>query len=251
MGTVKQEIQHKIDDLFSLRRIPILFKSSGLDSLIYSKLQKLQTDIYLLDQYIEDNWDIDEFQEEHLWGRCKDRLHHLGFPTNGHDRLLSELTVYLNREKSMRQGLSLNLIDIKSFYFYKSCDVHLIRAIIYKLAPHLDDRIPQADWKNFDFVTEIMDDLSDYKEDMDSLNGNRFLFSIFYQGIDYTLQEYLKFLDQIQKEYFRNPSKYVPLTDWFREEAAQVQALLKDRGYFDELISAHPKSRLYQRTSLN
>jgi DNA helicase IV len=83
------------------------------------------------------------------------------------------------------------------FYFYKSCDVKLLRRLIYDRNAALAKVIKPSEWRTFDLVTEVNDDVVDLQEDTTTINGNRFLISLLQFGKKKTVQIFNDFLDEM------------------------------------------------------
>jgi hypothetical protein len=124
--------------------------------------------------------------------------------------MLYLLKVYEQGELDIRRNLLPHTIQIRPFYYFKSCDVKLLRKIIYDQAPLLKLKVPYTQWILFDFLTELIDDIEDEMEDRNIYNGNRFLFSLFYLGVDQTITEYKGFLSYIKESLKKMKSQLNP-----------------------------------------
>ena len=107
----------------------------------------------------------------------------------------------------LRKGKTPLRLDMEYFYFYKSCDVKLLRRLIYekyKLSPEYGQL---ADWRYYDLVTEVNDDVEDLYEDLDFINGNRFLISILHNGKQKTkviFDQFLQIIEDKSIEKYQN-----------------------------------------------
>ncbi len=188
-------IQQKIIDLFALRKLPLLIEWGGLKSeSILAKLEALQKDIYLLDKSLEEHFDINPEQLAFYWERITKHLYDLDYTPAQAQEMLYSLKVYEQGELDIRKNILPHTVRIRPFYYFKSCDVKLLRKIIYDQSSSLKSKIPCVHWILFDFITELIDDIEDEMEDRTIYNGNRFLFSLFYRGVNQTIVEYNGFL---------------------------------------------------------
>jgi hypothetical protein len=73
-----------------------------------------------------------------------------------------------------------------------------MRRLIFETFPSLKSQFNLSEWRLFDLVTEINDDVADVFEDLHTINGNRFLISASIFGKDYVRKEFLSFLEKIQ-----------------------------------------------------
>jgi hypothetical protein len=196
------EYRQKIQDLFDYRLFPLLFDLCG-ESFQYDHPKvimyyKLQEAIYKLDEVLESDWNVGPLSVSKNHLEIENLLIRAGVPQKSHRQLLKYLFKYEEHELNLRKGLLPGKKSLHKFYFYKSCDVKLIRALIYKDFPMLEQKFPLKNWKNFDLVTEINDDISDLFEDIPTINGNRLMISIFQNGLAKTEEMYLNYLDKIR-----------------------------------------------------
>ena len=198
----KKEIEGKIDDLFEYRQIPWLLELAAIKKkkTYLRKLKELQSRIYDLDQLLETNWTIKSKQLEKHWQRIHDSLAGFGIKKKDFTDWTRQILRYQDHELSLRKFKSPLSYSKRYLYFYKSCDVKLIRKLIYKDAPSLKKTIKPGDWTAFDLITEVNDDIEDLFEDMNLINGNSFLFSLKEKGKARTKNEFLKFINKIKKE---------------------------------------------------
>lgn len=189
----------KIDELFEYRRVPELLSEVSKDTRkgLKKKLMKLQASIYNLDHYLESNWKLDVSKLEQLWERIFAQMEDLNIPQKDVSRLLSSIRRYQLHESQLRENKLPTRLDPEYYYYYKSCDVRLIRNIIYKNAPELSKRQNVTDWRYYDLITEINDDIDDFFEDLDNINGNMFLIKAFQDGVNEAADFFDEFLDQI------------------------------------------------------
>jgi len=194
------ELLQKINDLFDYRRLPRMAKRLEVDPAIYpSKLVDLQEAIFHYDSHLEENLLLDMNLLEDLWKDMEEALSNLGYKEERCLKLLRQIAVYAENEMSTRKGSYLSDYPIKYFYYYKSCDVRLMRQILLDHAQTKDDW-QCRDWMYFDWVTEINDDICDVEEDLGTYNGNRFLDSLKRVGVKDTLKEYDDFLLKIKNQ---------------------------------------------------
>jgi hypothetical protein len=198
------DCRQKIHDLFEYRMFPQLYELCGESFHVNhpkaAAYYALQEAIYRLDQILESDWGATSasVSENHL--EIEKILIDAGIPKKSHHGLLKYLYKYEAHELNLRKGLLPGKKSLHKFYFYKSCDVKLIRSLIYRDFPMLQQKYPLKDWRNFDLVTEINDDVTDLFEDIPTINGNRLMISIYQNGVTRTEKLYLNYLDKIQLE---------------------------------------------------
>ncbi|MDX1685099.1 MAG: hypothetical protein R3275_07670 [Saprospiraceae bacterium] len=192
-------IQKKISELFEYRRLPWMLEQEfdQIDSRrkFLNVLKDLQYVIFLYDKQLESSWELDHDLLSIKWKDIELSLSQLLGPEERLQDYLSEIQIYAENEMRMRQGFLLSDIAIETFYYYKSCDVRLMRRLILERACSEDEAKERlADWRLYDLVAEVNDDVMDLEEDVDTFNGNRFLHGMRYGEVRSTHQEYLRFL---------------------------------------------------------
>lgn len=192
----------KIKDLFDYRGFPELYKISGADKNTIATLNKqltdLQAKIYYLDSYLEQNWDLSEKELNRYWKDIHSSLIDLGVKKSDLMDYTNHILKYQKREVELRKNLLPTRLSFDHFYFYKSCDVKLIRRLMCEKLPVINFLFKAADWRYFDLVTEVNDDVSDLEEDLTTINGNRVLISIQEFGKLRTIQMFSDFLNEIE-----------------------------------------------------
>lgn len=190
----------KIVELFDYRLLPTLMKvgNQGIfDDEYYEQLIDLQYKIYLFDEVLESDWIINQIRIKETWDDIYDQLNHIGLDPSLHDEYCSYLYTYQKHEEEIRDGKLPLEYAMEYFYYYKSCDVKLIRRLIYDRYSSLHDIVTLDGWKVFDLVTEVNDDVEDLLEDTSTINGNRYLISMLHDGEEVTKSVFLDFLDQL------------------------------------------------------
>ncbi len=223
----KTESRHKkIDALFSYRMIPWMLKASEIKEKkkFLKQLKALQDAIYLLDAHLESHWQISRNDLRPYWIEIFKELEKFGVNREGCLERSKEILTYQARELGLREGNVPTSEDMDHFYFYKSCDVKLMRRLIYEADPSLDEKISAECWADFDLITEVNDDVDDIFEDMLIFNASRFLFSVKMFGIKETRKVYEAFIRQILKRN-RNRLEKDTLTP---KERKVVRQTLKD-----------------------
>ncbi len=197
-----EDLTRKVKALFRYRHIPELLSMSEIQEAgrLRDKLIALQLSIYHLDHYLETNWDMDKGALDEYWNAIYASLLKLGIMGGKAIDWCSEIRQYQAHELNMRKGRWPVQIDFRQLYYYKSCDVRLIRRIIYADATTIESNIPFDDWVYYDFITEINDDVDDVFEDMETINGNRFLVSILQRGKEETRNEFMQEIAALEKE---------------------------------------------------
>jgi len=198
---VNKELIHKIEALFELRQLPwLLSLGEGLDADrqdFYQRLIQLQYHIYELDKYLEETWKPDSKIISGLWSTCEDQLTGFGYRPEQIKSLLHSFYIYMQRELAIRKGKTPASLNIRAFYWHKSCDVKLMRQLVYDRYPEVTTQIPKSSWIAFDYMTEIMDDVEDLAEDLKAYNGNRLLFALRERNAAEVRSEYQAFLEWI------------------------------------------------------
>jgi hypothetical protein len=194
----------KINELFEYRGFPFLYEYGGLSQeeavSLNELLVNLQSKIYYLDHYLESNWKIVDKAKEKFWFEIKKSLSILGIEKEKHDDYLNHIKIYEKHELQLRSHLLPTRFTIMHYYFYKSCDVKLIRRLLFEKIKPIKKLFNSADWRYFDLVTEINDDATDLEEDLTTINGNMLLISYYIFGRQKTLNMFNDFLDFCGKE---------------------------------------------------
>lgn len=232
-----EELTRKVKALFRYRHIPDLLSMSRIQDArgFRDKLISLQLSIYHLDHYLETNWEMDKDALDGFWNAIYASLLKLGIMGGKAIDWCSEIRQYQAHELNMRKGRWPVQLDFRQLYYYKSCDVRLIRRIIYEEAPSIGSGIPFDDWVYYDFITEINDDIEDVFEDMETINGNRFLISILMLGKEGTGQEFFREIDALEKEMKDHFGKRVmspglaDLMAWSETRFNETRELLETR----------------------
>lgn len=229
-------LKGKINTLFSYRRIPWLIESSKIDASqkLLSSLVELQIAIYDLDHQLESRWEIGLPDLKNYWLEIYRHLEKLGLSANQQRMWTNEIVRYQNRELDLRQGKSPLKYQMEDLYCFKSCDVRLMRRLIYWFDPSLNEVLRFSEWTDFDLITEVNDDVEDLYEDLESLNGNRFLISLFELGKEETRLRYVEFINQrltlADQRLSESDSRYKnEMKAWLQQVANQTLELLDNR----------------------
>ncbi len=190
-------MRQKILDLFKYREFPHLlsFVEQVERGRLEEKLIAIQEAIYRLDQVLESKWEISEIEFAPHWDKIANTLVDAGVASDLTHSYLSNIRAYLKHEMQMRDGISPSQLDIEEYYYYKSCDVQLIRRVISDQSPILQRQMNLDHWRYFDYITEVNDDVTDIIEDHDSINGNGVAFYLH----DYGHEEAKRILDGFVK----------------------------------------------------
>ncbi len=227
----------KIKTLFEYRKLPELlsYKNDKEQDTFLSKLYKLQENIYHLDKHLESNWEVSIDSLEKYWNVLYADLSDIGLPQNHHKEYLHHLQRYQEHELSIRQGEVLSRISLPFYYYYKSCDVRLIRRLIYDFNPSLSNVFELSDWTIFDLVTEINDDIDDIEEDQTVINGNGFVLNAFFDGIEETYATFASYLSKLSEkqrrksQWSRDPEWTTLIENWTLEQVEQTTKLLEQK----------------------
>lgn len=238
-----QEIRHKIDELFSYRKLSDLLVRSGLDKNLafVAHLKEIQYQIYLLDAYLEGEWVLDQEKLDACWESIKGALSGLGYSPDQVVKLLHEIRDYERIERNCRKGKWPTKVSFKKFYTTKSCDVRLIRHLIYDAKPESKKIWKENAWVCYDLITEINDDIADVREDLNTYNGNRFLISCLRKGENKTTIKYKAYLEKVSskaKKYFSAHAKHGEngqLASWTIARLRETLELLEKTSEEDNL----------------
>lgn len=194
----------KIKTLFAYRDFEYLYQIGGIKKKKKDKLEanliRLQQDIYFLDEYLESNWELDPVKLKSYWNRIHQSLSNLGVASRNYDHYSAHIYKYQKHEEQLRTDKDLLRLSLEYFYFYKSCDVKLMRRLIYDKSPIISKTFSLSDWRYFDLITEVNDDVDDLIEDLRTINGNRLQLGINKYGIESAKVEFLEFMQEILKQ---------------------------------------------------
>lgn len=206
-----KDLLQKINELFDYRMFPRLMqlinKAGDEKNIFYNRLISLQSAIYHLDAQLEKNWFIDENERASSWADIWAGLSPLVDVETNPEEYTGHIRKYEKHEMAIRQNVWPTRYSMTYFYFYKSCDVKLLRRLIYEYGNLEHTLGSTAKWRHFDFITEINDDISDLYEDMPLYNGNRFLLHLMRDGKKETEKVYTSFIDEIESKAEANVGK--------------------------------------------
>lgn len=245
----------KIRSLFDYRLFPALFEWVGedynADSDFVAELISLQEAIYMLDDKLESNWEIADSDLEQEWEYIRKNLQVIKGDSVDVEDYLKLIKNYQSRELALRMpdqsGFNNDFIE---FYYTKSCDVKLIRRLIYEKYRDLYNFVPLEAWDSFDLITEINDDVVDLKEDLSSLNGNRLLYSIYKVGKYDTKEIFTKYLKDIERKILNDNKIDIGIVDMksicLKNICETLEQLQKNLSIFteQELLSSNLIKRL-------
>ena len=222
----RQSLLAKIADLMDYRMLPDLIglveNCQSKKEILIKGLVDLQVAIYDLDHYLETNWVLSQTSLDQHWQPIYESLTALGVEQQHHQDFVSHILKYQKHEMQLRDLVLPTRFDMQYFYFYKSCDVKLLRRIIMMHYPQLAKMYSAADWRVFDLITEVDDDVEDVLEDRETINGNRYLISIWQYGFEKTQHDYLHFLEIVERmmmdRFGRESTRYhSDLLGWSQE----------------------------------
>ncbi len=234
---VEKVTKEKIKKLFAYRRIMDLLKETGLsnDQAFVNQLVDVQYQIYMLDAYLEGQWEIHKSELAVYWKAIEHSLTQMGYKKKKIASLVTEIEEYQQIEVNCRKEKWPTKVPFRKFYSTKSCDVRLIRHLIYVAHPGLEQIWKESSWIHYDLITEIHDDVADLEEDIKTYNGNRFLISILRKGAEKTQTEYEKKLRSITEKankHFENKKgsgKNKQLAAWITTRSKQTINLLNSK----------------------
>jgi hypothetical protein len=229
-------LSKKINELFRFRGIPQMLVLAGghMDSAFGQNLIRLQVSIYALDKYLETTWDVKKGELKWYWRDINDCLRAFDLKRNEIPKWRKQIEAYQSHELSLRTGRVPKKKGLRSIYEAKSCDVWLMRKLIFRAYPGLKSQYRLSDWRYYDMITEVHDDVEDIFEDIDGFNGNRFLLSILAKGKEEAHEEFQRFLTDVReaaREHFagKQKGKAQHLAQWTEKRAEQTRRLLERR----------------------
>jgi hypothetical protein len=210
LGRNGSSLYDKIWELFTERLVDENVVFCGLRKLdarsLILKLHRIQLWVYMLDQYGEENWEIDKQVLGRVWAEIHTALNCL--VTRDVARgLVGDIKRYQNIEIGLRCGRSPLTIPLAEFYSMKTCDVRMIRQLIDLNATYRCPKALHEMWRLYDLVSEVLDDLCDIEEDQRTFNCNRFVMELKARGLQATRDNYTTFMyemcgvaDQVLRE---------------------------------------------------
>lgn len=201
-------MRSKIKDLFDYRKLPELlaYQNDKEQDTFLSKLYSLQEKIYYLDKYLESSWSIQTEELEEYWKSIGLCLEDLNIHPKNHAEYLSLIHRYQNHELLLRQKTAFSNISLDYYYYYKSCDVKLLRRLIYEYNPALEKAFDLSEWTCFDLITEINDDIDDIEEDKEVINGNGFILNAYLNGLEDTCITFNHYIKETINRHCRKSS---------------------------------------------
>ena len=225
--------REKSRGLFQGRQIDTLYARSPLsrDQTYYDRLIRLQSSIYELDRFLEKSWIISPEDLQGHWECIHTNLASFHLNKEDRERILRDVKVYQSHEMLTRTGGSPMNIPITEFYHFKTCDVRLIRHLIYLGDPRLEQQIPETIWRYYDWLTEVLDDLEDQVEDQGTYNVNRYLHARENLGEEKAKAHYLSYVrhissaarETLKDEHFPMKAEY---QFWLNEAGEIVRRML-------------------------
>jgi hypothetical protein len=210
-------LETKIESLFEYRMFDNLYQLSGKEEIditrFHNMLKSLQSSIYYLDTHLEENWMLNQTVLAQRWTDIYESIATFGITENDCISYCKHIKRYEAHEIQMRHGKMPERYTMEYFYFYKSCDVKLLRRLIFERLLEGKVKFVPSEWRWFDLITEVNDDIEDLFEDLDFINGNRFLLSIITKGKSKTKMEFESFIDFIRS---KNKSPQAP-TNYLQE----------------------------------
>jgi len=160
----------------------------------------VQTAIYELDHYLETNWKLKTQKLKKYWSKIYKTLKPFDVSKKDYKDLTAHIEKYQLHESQLREGLLPSRLSMEYYYYYKSCDVRLTRQLIYNQFAENKWTHNLADWRYFDLITEVNDDIEDVKEDHKTINGNMFLIMMYSEGLKKTDKAFKSFITEIEKK---------------------------------------------------
>ncbi len=231
---MNKELSQKIDDLFIYRKFPELLEQVGeryAEHPLIDKLKRLQESIYYLDHHLETNWNVQPKDLKPYWKDIYASLMALGIRKKNHHDYCKLIYKYQKHELYLRENKLPTRFNMEFYYYFKSCDVKLLRRVIYDCFPQLNSRYTLADWRYFDLITEVNDDVEDVFEDQTTINGNYFLISYLTESKSKALKSFTQFIKLISEKDKARKSKsgenYKWISKFTQAEIKETKSLLK------------------------
>lgn len=207
-------MKDKIQELFEYRKIPFLLSQVDKKQrkALSDGLIQLQKDIYKLDRYLETNWELKTKKLDKYWIKIYKTLARLGFDALESEKLTSHIRKYQLHETQLRENKMPTRLSKEYYYYYKSCDVRLMRSIIAEYTAISKKSFEVSDWRYFDLITEINDDVEDIFEDQETINGNLFNILIHEEGLEQAKSAFYgiltEFYDSSNEKFRMTTNKY-------------------------------------------
>jgi len=230
----KSLLLKKIDLLFTYRKFPELFSTANQQfekHPLKKKLVDLQVAIYRLDHYLESHWKIKKTELSKKWSAIYSALSDCGVPKKLHHEYCKLIYKYQKHELYLREQKLPTRFNKEYYYYFKSCDVKLLRRIIFDHFPTLLSQFPHSDWRAFDLITEVNDDIEDIFEDCHTINGNYFLIQWITQNPLEAKKQFVAFIEEIKTKDLNRLAKKGKQYSWCskltQKECTETLKLLK------------------------
>ena len=247
----KSERIKKIEELFRYRKLPILLET--LDKKrrkkVNNNLITVQNAIYNLDNYLESKWILKAKKIDGYWTEINNSLQAFHIENNDLEDLTGHIKRYQLHETQLRENKLPTRLNPEYYYYYKSCDVRLLRRLLYKENPEIQKKWPATDWRYYDLITEINDDIEDYNEDQSTINGNAFLISIYQYGLENTHKKFLKLMREIQNKLIE---RFALIEDENRLQIYMwtTERIIETRFLLDKTVKKLSNKKLNKRAKL-
>jgi len=213
-------MKKKIQALFDYRKLPKLMKDGKVKGkkTLYKHLMQLQISIYWLDDYLENNWEIKKSELNKFWKDIHRDMLACGIDKNQLTEYSKHIMKYQSHELNLRSGKMPTDGSTEYYYYYKSCDVRLMRQIIYDRSEDLDSKYT------------FNDDVEDMFEDLETINGNYALIARWQYGKKQSIKMIESFLDEIAKKNEERYEKRKSKSDYkliYKKTKIQIKATRK------------------------
>lgn len=187
----------KIITLFKDRKINMFCIDMGINPEHIIDLVEIQRHVYNLDFYGEQSWLLNQIILDNLWSELLKSITSMDIEYNSIKRHVDDIKKYQHIEENMRIGILTTDVPIDYYYYLKTCDVRLSRNILMEKSKNNPNQKRMNAWYLYDLASEVIDDLTDWKEDLGTFNGNRYLQSVILKGHTSTIEDYMKFIKNI------------------------------------------------------
>lgn len=231
----------KVDTLFASRSIELFAHRLcgwSVSPELFAWLRDLQDEIYQIDDLLEQHWEIDLWVREQIdtsWKQIEQYVEELLGDEEYVEDYLERVRSFFEIEQTMRQVVTPVQMDIDDFYRLKICNIHLARDLILASECVILDPMIRDSIEAFDKLGELVDDLEDIEEDLDSINPNRFLLCGVMQGWEPTRQAYTAYAQE--QLALCQPSQEQLLALWLAPEVCgeKIEKLLAKSYHYTKV----------------
>lgn len=176
-------------------QLRVQISSRARSEWLRSRLLDCQERLYALDAYAEKTWNLESRQLSAYLGAIYRSLAAIPHVSARHrSSYMAVIEEYADVELGIRAGRVPSELPMDRFYSRKACDIRIFRNIVYLVSGEVAPAVEVDQWHQFDILSEVLDDVADVSEDLNTFNGNRLVFRMADVGLDVALREYDAFL---------------------------------------------------------